>query len=262
MEKNIKTYKAFDFQSLLYYESTDRNTNTQVYDARYPLNGKAFVDFYMIDDIKMENKIMNINNFNNRIKINSTVYTVPIGFYATFTDLLAAINTAIGGSGVTLAYTPLTQKITISAGAAFTFTTEDINNGKMLLNMLGFEGNLLTGANSYVGTSSARLQYSRYVCFCSYNLSKYTQNVFGGSLVFPTMLARLLTTNFPPGDDNLLIFNNDKQIKIKYEGSRNMGNVDIFLLDEFGNYLIPFVGAWFLTLSLWSAGNSENIFNY
>jgi len=262
MDKIIKKYKAFDFQSLLYYESTDRNLDSPAYDARYPVNGKTFVDYYMIDSINIENKIYNINNFNNKIKVNSTVYTVPIGFYKTIADLITGINTAIAASTVALSYNTLSQIITISAAANFTFTTEDINNAPTLFGMLGFRGNILSGSNSYVAEQAARLQYTRYVCFCSYNLSKYTQNVFGGNLVFPTMLARVITTDFVPGDNETLTRINNQNIKIKYEGSRNMGNVDIFLLDEFGNFLIPFIGNWYITLSLWSNSDEKHEFNY
>jgi hypothetical protein len=108
---------------------------------------------------------------NTTLYINATKITIPDGNYS-IAQLIAALNTALGGSGVTASFNANTGKITLTAGASFTLnfltgllpSQASANSGWGLGWNLGFGGPATnyTGAASYTASCLPRI-YDEYI---------------------------------------------------------------------------------------------------
>ena len=254
---------AYDFNKFLNFDSSARDPLSDKFGAQFPNTHATFTSYYMIDEFKMDNSIRNINEYNRYILVNGSSYTLTPGFYQTVADIVSHINAVIAASGVTLTYGAVSKLITIAGAGVVTFTTQNINNGKTLFTMLGFDGiNSLTGSNSYVGTSQAKLQYTRFIILASYAFSHGGQMSSGGATNIPSQFMRLPIGNLTPGDLTKQIeYINFHDVKYKYNPTKALGTVDLYLYDEFGLPLEPFIGDFYLSMALFSPAKTEDCFN-
>lgn len=255
---NPKKY-AFDFQTFIQIDNFNNNPNGYTYNINVSGNNITRVSYFGIKKFEIDNYIENINNFNSIINVNGVNYACTTGYYD-LTALIAHINGVIAASGVTLVLNAVTKKITISAAGIFSFTTQNVNDGDTLLNMLGFTGKILQGLNSYVAKYPAKSQYTDYIDVCSNTLSLYTKLFASNKSSVPTQLFRITVRDKVAGSGELITYS-DTNIKYSYDANATFGNLDIFLIDQFGNYLEPLMGKFSIILESFEASGREILFN-
>lgn len=240
---------AHRLQSINYFESKDKIQFSATYSARFQPSNSDRISYFLIEKIRVENYIQNINEYNRYLLINGTLYTLTSGFYPLVTDYVTHINAVIAASGVALSYNTVTKLLTISAAAPFSITTQDINNGVTLFTMMGFPNtNLLSGSNTYTGTEVAISQYTRYIDFASVNLSNYFESFISSKSVTPAHLARIYLSDKVAGSGEYLEGEFNAELKHRYESTKALGIVDVDIVDEFGLYLFGIKGRWSMVI--------------
>lgn len=265
MDVNLKTKNppvyAFDFKSSNRYSSKD--LEQPPYECKFDPKNDSLISYYSIEGLVVENKIKNVNEYNKNVSINGTTYTMTEGYYETVADFLTHFNATIAASGVSAAVNTTTKLITISGGGVFSITTQNINNGKTLLDMMGFKNQIiLQGSATYTATRLPRAQYTTYLTITSRNLSQFTTIFTSSKGSGSNIITRMYCADKPPGDGALLFSRGSESvIKWKYEKTKTFGSLDLTIFDEFNNKLTPLDGEWYLDLLTYSPSYEEVLFN-
>lgn len=251
------------FDRFLYLDSRARSlvpsintyeqlTNQNNFLFKDPVQDNGFTHI-AVHSVKIDNCFNNINDSNNKIKIGSTIYTVPIGYY-TLANMVTAINTAIAASGVTVSISALTGCSTVSGAGSFTWTSANVNyNPYILVSMLGFTQYPLTGASSYVSQNQAHNLYTRYVDIESFALTQYTPSYLDSRLHTKNNIVRLWLDDESTSTD----YENKILYKFTFEPTSNLGYIDIRLIDEWGSILQGFTGEFLLNLMLFRRATKQ-----
>lgn len=190
----------------------------------------------------------NVNPRNNTITFYSTNSTlnhtvsIPEGFYLTPSDimdaLVIALNSATGASGLTFSHliNPLqpSSSVLTAAGGSYHF----ILSSPMILKGTHLIGIPLSQTDSVSKTvGSIQLYYTRWVDIVSTTLTKHTSNAntsnkFGNN----SLLLRSYTNKNLNGITNLFELIENRNW-MRWDISENISNVDIRILDEFGDLL-------------------------
>jgi hypothetical protein len=183
----------------------------------------------------------NINDTNNQIRINSTVFTFPIGNY-TPTSFITAW-TSLVGSGWTVTFSSFTNSFSFTPPVTTTATFND-SNINSIFPVIGLQ------KSEYYFLSSSAILTTGVVDFSglrrvliaspSFNIRNFNSNNSGSQ----NILASVPITNTQNGIIQYTNITQNKSVIF----SNNLSLIEIQLLDEEGN-LIDFNGCdWSLTL--------------
>lgn len=246
--RNIKTHSQ-KIPHILAIDSRDRNSDIYPNSNNYRVPLPLYKDIVSIELISAEipNTEYNINSSNNQIYFDDSgstvIATIPVGFY-TITDLLTAISTemtATGSQAYTATLDPLTNKITITAAAPWSFlfyggvelyntTNRSVYLPNSIGPIIGYNINDLTGATSYTGTKPYNLLGTSYILLCIPELenietfdshaasafAKISMDVPRGEIKYYTAEEKLLIKYFSPKKGKL----SNMTIKFKkYDGT-------------------------------------------
>jgi hypothetical protein len=135
----------------------------------------------------------NIDNTNNNITIDNTIYTIPNGFYESIDDVISAFNNSISSTGISISINNLTGFITILGGSNFVLS-------KTLL--FGFTENQF-GNYTYIATQGIQLNKNT-ICISSnlsglfpqLNLNKQQENNLPKNYLFSFLNSSVNAYNY------------------------------------------------------------------
>jgi len=172
--------------------------------------------------------------------------TVPEFYAATGTSLINALLAALNasGSGIVFGSTPVLtvypQTFTINGSAGFRWdeTSSMIRRGEYLINLL--EPRSVDTFSLVKTVGPMFLQYTRYIDIISYSLNEYTKNPTTSNSTFnnASLLFRLYFDNdLAPIRRGAAVLN---LVFFNFNRTRGIDNIDIRLLDEFGEpFYVP-----------------------
>jgi len=211
----------------------------------------------------------NVNPINNVVQFFSSAtgltysVTVPTGFYATSTALIAALvtalNTATGSSGLTFSSATITgfpDKYTLSsAGGNYYFLA---NSLAVLYGypLWALPVDQVATASKVVGNMG--LFYTTYIDFCSATLVKYVKLRTVATNLNSNIIFRLFLNSGGTSQTISLSTSNSPNVQYYFNPSEPITQIDIQLRDQFGNLLYVPQGAdgkyqgfwWNISLSI------------
>jgi len=237
----------FELQCLYYLDSKDRqviNKTTgkleDLSNIRVKANSQVGgCSYFSIMETTVSNSVYNVNSNNNILTVTDGTgtynITVAINNYILFDDLKTALQTAFGAN-YTVTVNATSNKYTISKNdlTNFSFKSGSITNA--LIQMMGFDRTLMTGANSYTSDLLSNLNYTRYIDICSQRLSQNRQPSQTSSMTRGDILLRINVSDVSYGTNvttqNVVL----PKYKLCSHGniSENIGIIDIQIYDEWG----------------------------
>jgi len=207
-----KSNVLFTFQNILKEEPDIERALISVESAQFP------VSFY------------NVNTSNNTLKITisatTTTLTLTVGNYnsTTLVEMLQTVFTSAGRTGFTFIYSTITGKLTISKGTSFTITDTT--------------GTSLTGTNPLNLLGSLRIK-----------VVSTTLNTFNVDSAFKGGVSLLGTIPINSGNFGLILYENNSLTDTELR-DLDINNIDIQLIDDYGNFFDFNNIDWAITLKL------------
>lgn len=223
-----KSNVLFTFQNILKEEPDIERALISVESAQFP------VSFY------------NVNTSNNTLKINvtgtTTTLTLTVGNYnsTTLVEMLQTVFTSAGLTGFTFLYSTITGKLTITKTPLFTITA----SGSTCLGFLGYDTTTDTTGTSLTGTSPLNLLGSLRIKVVSTTL-----NTFNVDSAFKGGVSLLGTIPINSGNFGLILYENNSLTDTELR-DLDINNIDIQLIDDYGNFFDFNNIDWAITLKL------------
>lgn len=201
----------------------------------------------------MYNLTPNINVRNNKvtISVNGTLYSMVVleGNYTTIVDRWTAImiRLSLTVPGITYTVTSSTlyantAHVIITSGHTIRIVSGTlVDKGRYLLGLNTTNTGIGLESNSW-NFSAITDNYSRFVDVLSNEITSYSKLRPGGYKIQPGHLFRVYTNSIDSRFNNYIYFTSDAGSSewINFNSSRSIENVDIRLVDEFGeNYYVP-----------------------
>ena len=195
-----------------------------------PANCKLYLPFvleqgvYRLASVIIPNTTYNINEYNNRFRINGITFVMDPGFYSEH-DFMTALSGLVSTAGMTAHLNPRTKRLSIYYNGQITIEPSEL---------LGF--NLLaTGVDVLVGDSTINLSSTLHYNISIDGITGISQGSgFGSSFIVPISGEQFDYTVYEPNTFKQSIFVNENRRDMRIEVRDDDGK----LIDLNGNNFI------------------------
>lgn len=197
-----------------------------------------------LNSISIPNTWFTINKKNNKLKVNDTIFELPIGNYH-YENIKCTFENIVGcnDSGIEIDHCPLTNRYTISSkyNDIFKLTFIENENTHSIGHILGFKYSFYEGSNSYTGEYVSQMNGDEYVYVCINDFqNNYTNKqivCLKDNTIDNYVLAKVYLTHekfFVNIEDNVESLSLDGKKRI-YDGPVDITKLKITVLNQFGD---------------------------